>query len=697
MSALRRDVLAGATVSLILIPQAMAYAQLAGLPPYYGLYAAFLPPVIAVLFGSCNQLHTGPVAMTSILTAAILGGLAAPGTTDYVHLALILAFLAGLLRVLLGLFRLGIIVNFLSQPVLTGFTNAAALIIAFSQLSKVFGVARAHEGWFLRDTWQIFAQIGHIHLPTLFMAGVAFSIITGLRRVKPALPGVLIAVMLTAILSWATGFENKMTVAPDRLLDRGSQQLLASLNARKHQTREYRQQIARKARQIKAVRMLNGAFDAHDLAVQYQIDVLTLKVHELEAQNNKAEFDLLQESFERETARDSTGAEVSFFRQSPDAKWSGGHRWHIVAMAEDSVTLSGGGAVIGEIPAGLPKFSLPEVEWSLLPQLLFGALLLVLIGFMEAISISKAIATKTRERFDVNQQLIGQGLANITSSFTSAYPVSGSFARSALTLNMGATTGISAITASIIVMLVLLFLTPWFYYIPQAVLAVIIIIGVANFINFKALRIAWLANRNDGITAVATFASALLFAPQIQKAIYLGAGLALVFYLARRTKPRVAILGRHADGILRDARVHNLPTCDYISVFRFDGSLDYPNVAFFEDTILEVVHNRPKVAFILVICDGINFIDASGVEMLRNVYLQLQDLRVQMVFSGMKKQISEALSRTGLDSMIHKKIIYRTANRALEAIFPQIDDPDFDPQRCPLRLQRRSGRRRETP
>src|SRR4030067_398443 len=138
---IRADVISGLTVALVLIPQSMAYAQLAGVPSYYGLYASFVPPMIAALFGSSRQLATGPVAVVSLMTAASLGPLATSGSESFIAYAILLALLVGIFQFLLGILRLGLVVNFLSHPVVNGFTNAAALIIATSQLSKMFGVS----------------------------------------------------------------------------------------------------------------------------------------------------------------------------------------------------------------------------------------------------------------------------------------------------------------------------------------------------------------------------------------------------------------------------------------------------------------------------------------------------------------------------------------------------------------------------
>jgi MFS superfamily sulfate permease-like transporter len=222
---LKLDAVAGVTVALVLIPQSMAYAQLAGLPPYYGLYASFLPPVLASLFGSSRQLATGPVAVVSLMTAASLEPLATAGSEAYIAYAVILALLVGLFQLSLGILRLGLVVNFLSHPVVNGFTNAAAIIIASSQLSKMFGVtvdsAEHHYETIVRV---VQAAMHYTHWPTLALGALAFAVMFFLRRINPRIPNVLVAVALTTVISWAVGFQHDARVALEAVRSPGARQ-----------------------------------------------------------------------------------------------------------------------------------------------------------------------------------------------------------------------------------------------------------------------------------------------------------------------------------------------------------------------------------------------------------------------------------------------------------------------------------------
>ena len=550
---LRADLIAGVTVALVLIPQSMAYAQLAGLPAYYGLYAAFLPGIVAALWGSSKQLATGPVAVVSLLTASALTPFAALGSPEFVALAIMMALLIGIVQLALGLFRLGVVVNFLSHPVIVGFTNAAALIIGLSQLNKIFGVSMPRSEHFVNDIWAVIQQVGDSHIPTLIMGVVAFTIMWGMKKYLPKFPGVLVAVALTTVASWTIGFAER------------------------------------------------------------------------------------------------------------------------------------GGKVVGEIPSGLPSLAVPQINFELATDLIASAVIISLVGFMEAISIAKAMAAKTKDRVDPNKELIGQGLANIVGSLSQAYPASGSFSRSAVNLNAGARTGMSSVFTGLVVLITLLFLTPLLYHLPQSVLAAVIMMAVIGLINFKAIKHAWDANKHDGIASVVTFVATLAFAPHLDNGIMVGAGLAICLFLYRTMEPRVALLGLFRDGTLRDLRVHpTLPTDDRIIVMRFDGQLYFANVSYFEDTILAAVADHPDAKYVLVIGDGINQLDASGEEVLHHLIDRLSANDISMVLSGLKRQVIQVMKRTRLWEVVGRQNIFATEQMALDAIYDRLEETEHRPLRIPI-------------
>jgi SulP family sulfate permease len=294
------------------------------------------------------------------------------------------------------------------------------------------------------------------------------------------------------------------------------------------------------------------------------------------------------------------------------------------------------------------------------------------------------MATKTRQRLDANQELIGQGVANILGSLTHSYPTSGSFSRSAVNISSGAITGFSSVVTSTIVVITLLWLTPLLYHLPQATLAAVIMMAVVGLINVKAVRHAWQANKQDGIVAVVSFVLTLAFAPHLDKGILIGAGLALILYLYRTMQPRVAVLARHSDGTLRDAEAYGLKTCDSISMVRFDGELYFANTSYFEDKVMERVAAKPDLRYVIVVGDGINQIDATGEEMLSHLVERLGKSGIHLIFTGLKKQILDVITRTGLHGKIGAERFFRTEDQALEYVWKVLgNDHEVD---CPLNV-----------
>jgi SulP family sulfate permease len=679
---LKADFMAGLTVALVLIPQSMAYAQLAGLPAYYGLYAAFLPVAVAALWGSSSQLGTGPVAVVSLLTASSLAVLATPGSDQFIALAIMLALLVGIIQLLLGVFKLGVIVNFLSHPVIVGFTNAAAIIIALSQVSKLFGVPMGRSEHFINDIVGVFRMIGDTHLPTLAMGALAIAIMWSIRKYAPKLPGVLIAVVVTTLLSWSIGFERNAAGAPEQIADPELQAVVQQSMSAAKRVDELNTQIAGKSAALKASET-DGEDNIGAVQTQAELALLRIDLRDAEAAFTKEKAALRHLQVVRST--DASGATLAIYRadRAPQGVTLDETRYRLRKLSANGFQLVGGGEVVGAIPEGLPSVKMPSFNLDALGSLLSAALVISLVGFMEAISIAKAVAARTRQRIDPNQELVGQGLANVVGSFTQAFPVSGSFSRTAVNMNSGARTGMSSVITALIVLVALLFLTPLLYHLPQAVLAAIIIMAVVGLVNFKAVKHAWQASRHDGIAAGITFIATLAFAPHLDKGIMVGAGLALGLYLYRTMSPRVAILGRYKDGTLRDLKVNpDLPTSQHMVAIRFDGSLYFANVAYFEDAVLEAVSNHPDAKYVLIVGAGINQLDASGEEVIHHLVERLKSAGITLVFSGLKKQVLDVMRATGLFDAIGQDKLFATEDVAIAAIYEQLGENAADDLFC---------------
>ncbi|HJV94939.1 MAG TPA: SulP family inorganic anion transporter, partial [Albitalea sp.] len=511
-STLRADVIAGITVALVLIPQSMAYAQLAGLPAYYGLYAAFLPPMVAALFGSSRQLATGPVAVVSLLTAAALEQIAAAGTPGYVAYAITLSLLVGLFQLGLGLLRLGVVVNFLSHPVIIGFTNAAAIIIASSQLDKIFGVRVEKAEHQYETVWNTMVVAVHqTHWPTFFIATGSFVIMILLRRVNPCLPNVLIAVALTTALSRLIGFEHVDTIMLAQIENEAVQVVVRDEIALKQEIPELDRAIAEAEKRYRETLERHGTDDSRTLLAQHAFDTLRLK-RERRIKTVKADVEEIKKNrFDHVPAPDGALGRFYLHGHAPPGAGVDGRLWRIRSVDGEKLVMNGGGNVVGNVPSGLPSLALPKLDFGAILQLLSAAITISLIGFMEAISIAKAMATKTRQRLDANQELVGQGLANVIGSLSLSYPTSGSFSRSAVNIGAGAVTGFSSVVTSVIVIITLLWLTPLLYHLPQATLAAVIMMAVVGLINVKAVKHAWKAHREDGVVAVVSFVLTLAF------------------------------------------------------------------------------------------------------------------------------------------------------------------------------------------
>jgi SulP family sulfate permease len=551
---LKADLVAGLTVALVLVPQSMAYAQLAGLPPQHGLYASFLPVMIAALMGSSRQLGTGPVAVVSLLTAAAVPTILPEGASmeEYVIYASLLAFLVGIFQFALGALKLGFVINFLSHPVVVGFTNAAAIIIGTSQLNKIFGVVKGDGEHTYEQVWGTVANAAsNTHMVTLMIAILAFAIMIAVKKFAPKLPGVLLAVAVTTIIAWLIDF----------------------------------------------------------------------------------------------------GGSVE----------TGGY----------------GGAIVGFIPEGLPPLVIPGFDFSIINQMIVTAITIGLIGFMEAISIAKAMAAKTKQRLDADQELMGQGLSNITSSFFQGYAVSGSFSRSAVNISAGAVTGFSSVVTAVIVGITLLFLTPLLYHLPQATLAAVIIMAVINLIKFAPILHAWKVEKHDAIVAVTAFTLTLLFAPHLENGIVIGVILSLALFLYRTMEPRFTELSAHSGStMLVNALENKLESCEVVSIVKFSGSLYFGNAGYFEDKILKLIADKKQcLRYVIVDMAGINQIDASGEDVLSGLLDRCSGAGVEILFAR-TEGIEKVLERSGFMKKYGKDRFYDRRTDALRFAWKELGDDE---------------------
>ena len=573
---IKADIIAGVTVGFVIVPQSMAYAQLAGLGPQYGLYASFLPVLIGAIMGSSRQLSTGPVAVVSLLTAAALGEIVTDPSSYAVYAAL-LALIVGLFQFSLGVLRLGFVINFLSHPVVTGFTNAAAIIIGASQLPKVFGIrvinsndtdwvsacqplslieriesvgsSGLHTICNADQSYETIARLleaalFYTHLPTLTMALMGVLSIVVLQRYFPRMP----AILTVAVISTAASF-----------------------------------------------------------LIDYE------------------------------------------------------------AM---------GGAIVNSIDIdGLFSFKVPSFDFNAMGTLFIYAITISLIGFMEAISVAKSMAATTKQRLDVNQELIGQGLSNIASSFFQGYAVSGSFSRSAVNLTAGAVTGFSSVVTAIIVGLTILWLTPLLYHLPQATLAAIILMSVVNLVHFSPLRHAWKVEKHDGWVGLLTFIMTLIFAPHLENGIAFGIIMSLGLFLYRTMEPNFIELSVQKGSIIASRFVDDTTeVSNAVKIAKWSGSLYFANAAYFETKLLNLISkNNEELKYIVVDVASIVQVDASGEQVLRNLVESCSASGVEILFARTERLEAE-LYRSGFKKRFGENRFFDLRADALKYIWQELED-----------------------
>ena len=573
---LKADILAGLTVGFVIVPQSMAYAQLAGLGPQYGLYAAFLPVLVAAVMGSSRQLSTGPVAVVSLLTAAALGEIVTDPSSYAVYAAL-LALIVGLFQFLLGVLRLGFVVNFLSHPVVTGFTSAAAIIIGASQLPKVFGIRVISSN---DSDWVSACQT--LSIPERIESGD----VGGLHTICNA-------------------DQSYETIA----------------------------------------RLLEAAF--------YFTHLPTLAM----ALMGMVGILILQRFFPRMPAI-LTVAVLS-------------------TAASFLIDYQGmGGTIVNSINInGLFSFKIPRFDFNVMGTLFVYAITISLIGFMEAISVAKSMAASTKQRLDVNQELIGQGLSNVTSSFFQGYPVSGSFSRSAVNLTAGAVTGFSSVVTAAIVGITILYLTPLLYHLPLATLAAIILMSVASLIHFAPLKHAWKVEKHDGLVGLLTFVMTLVFAPNLENGIAFGVIMSLGLFLYRTMEPNFSELSvEHGSIIASRFADDSNEASNVVKVAKWSGSLYFANAAYFETKLLELIaKNNEELKYIIVDVASIVQVDASGEQVLSGLVETCSNSGVEILFARTERLEAE-LFRSGFKKRFGDNRFFDLRADALKYVWQELEN-----------------------
>ena len=538
----RGDLQAGLTVGVMLIPQGMAYAVLAGLPPIYGLYASLVPLLIYPLLGTSRHLSVGIVAIDMLIVATGVRNLGLEGG-EFIAATVLITALVGVIQILLSAVRLGFLVNFLSRPVIVGFTTAAPLIIAGSQLGNLFGIEMPNSEYIHVLLWNLVLHIDQVHLLTLGIGAASLLLLQLLKIWKPMFPRALFVVIVS------------------------------------------------------------------------MVSVALLQL-------------------------DKQGLEV-----------------------------------VGEIPAGLPTFRLPGGSFSLIRDLLPTIITLALVQFMSVVSLGKVFASRKGYAINPNKELLAVGMANLFGSAFRSPPVSGSFSRSAVNVQAGGNTALSNIFAAAVIGITLVFLTPYFYYLPMTVLAAIIIMAAIGLIDVQEIRYLFTTKTRDGIVAMLTFLTTLLIG--IQEGILLGIGTSLVAEIYRMSRPNIAILG-HMPGSrsFRDITKHSRAIPIHgVLIVRVDASFSFANAEYLKDFVLEKSeYDAGSIRAVIIDGSSINDVDTTAIEALESIVKQLSEWNIEFYLTGLKSPVREVVVKSGFKELIGENHLFMTPHRAIKDVLKAWDE-----------------------
>lgn len=588
-SSLSNDLIAAVIVTIMLIPQSLAYALLAGLPAEVGIYASIVPIILYTVFGTSCALAVGPVAVVSLLTASAIGQVAEQGTAGYAVAALTLAFLSGSLLILMGVLRLGFLANFLSHPVIAGFITATGILIATSQLKHIFGI-KSHGHTMPEMLYSTFKHLGE------------FNPIT-----------VVIGVSATVFLFWVRGQFKILTHIRKKVFSTG--QKSPSNNAITDVRRE-----AKNWKQVSNASSAKIATDVPNARMSY--------------------FARLQLLFRN--LRDSSLLSEVLTKVGPVV---------VIFATTLSVWLFGldnmGVKVVGAVPQSLPPLTLPDLSSELLGELFIPAVLISVIGFVESVSVAQTLAAKKRQRIDPNQELIGLGAANIGAAFTGGYPVTGGFSRSVVNFDAGAETPAAGAFTAIGLAIAAVGLTPLVYYLPNATLAATIIVAVMSLVDLSILKKTWRYSYTDFTAVLATIL--LTLGLGVEVGVASGVAISVFLHLYKTSRPHVAEVGlvpgtQHFRNILR----HKVEVDPTLVTLRVDESLYFVNARFLEDMIQKRVTDGCAIRNVVFMFSAVNDVDYSALESLEAINRRLKDMGVALHLSEVKGPVLDKLKRSHL-------------------------------------------------
>lgn len=537
------DMIAGITGAIIVLPQGIAFATIAGLPPEYGLYTAMVTPIIAALFGSSMHLISGPTTAISLVIFATISAYADPGSIDFIRFTLSLTFLAGVYQFVFGFVKLGKVVDFVSHTVVIGFTAWAAILIVTSQLKSLLGVT-IQSTEFLETWLEIIEKFAQINIYSLWIGLLTFAIAFFIKKLYPKIPNLLIALV--------------------------SGSLLAAL---------------------------------------FHGDVHSVKF-------------------------------------------------------------------VPEIPRHLPPLSFPDLSLGTIKQLAPSAFAIAILWLIEAISISRSIASKSHQSINANQEFVGQGLSNIVGSFFSSYAGSGSFTRSGVNYSAGAQTPLSAIFAAVFLALIVLLIAPVTRYLPIPAMAGVIVLVGYNLINFDQIKKIIQTNKTETAILWVTFFSTLFL--ELEFAIYLGIILSIILFLNKTSHPKIATLyssfdeNKNKRTLLCTSKLDpekiSLLKCPQIEIIRIDMSVYFGSVNYIQERIMHILE-KEGIKHIIIVGSSMNMIDMNGMEMLEEVAHMLQKIGGGLYFLDLKLDVQKTLKKAGFMQAVWEEYFFSSKKWAIEYIY----------------------------
>jgi len=541
---LHADALAGLTGAVVVLPQGVAFATIAGLPPEYGLYAAMVPAIVGALFGSSWHLVSGPTTAISIVIYSTMSGVAEPGTPEYIRLVLMMTFLTGVFQLAMGLARMGVLVNFISHTVVLGFTAGAGLLIISTQLTHFLGIPMPRGVSFAETLHYTLYGLDEINWYVASVGMITLLVGAFIKQRYRRLPYMILAMIAGSLYALLLG-------------------LIPQLDARE---------------QIQTVKALSGIF---------------------------------------------------------------------------------------------PQFSAPEFSLEALRKTASIAVAVTMLGLTEAVSIARAIAVRSEQRIDGNQEFIGQGLSNIAGSFFSAYASSGSFNRSGVNYEAGARTPLAAVLSAVFLLLIVVLVAPLVQFLPVPAMAGVLFMVAWGLIDFPQIRTIIRTSLSESVVLAVTLLATLFV--QLEFAIYAGILLSLMLYLKRTSHP--VILDVKPDP--EETSYHysadtGLPDCPQVKCLRVNGSIFFGAVDHMQQMLHKIgEHNMQK--HLLIVASGINFVDVAGAEFLAHEAKRRRRLGGGLYFYRLKDEVVRLLRRGGYMNDIKAENVFPVKFLAISAIYPKLD------------------------